>query len=293
MEKGLPSVQLYSIGPDEADHVKTLLTKEAVMAIKNNEAFGMALVEEGEVRAAACARISPETEELLELLSLYVAPACRRRGLGGTLLMELLEESMAATDGSLKGVVATFLPQTEGMAALLEKAGFRFETENLQASFTFSISDLEESPLLTHRSSIPKGFHIRSLENTSDAVLLQLSESLKRNGIDDLSVAEMKQALQTVSYVLLDENLEPHACAIFTDHGRDRICLAQFYAENGSTAVGLAMLQESAKALLGRFSGETVIEIPTLTESSAGLVKKMVPSSQAVKVIRAELDLIG
>ena len=31
---------------------------------------------------------------------------------------------------------------------------------------------------------------------------------------------------------------------------------------------------ESAKALLDRFSGETVIEIPTLTESSAGLVKK-------------------
>ncbi|MCI5934729.1 MAG: hypothetical protein MRZ65_04330 [Lachnospiraceae bacterium] len=53
------------------------------------------------------------------------------------------------------------------------------------------------------------------------------------------------------------------------------------------------MLQESAKALLDRFSGETVIEIPTLTESSAGLVKKMIPSSQAVKVIRAELDLIG
>ena len=58
----LPEVELYSIGPNEADHAAPLLTAEAVEAIKSGEAFGMALVEEGEVRAAACARLLPENE---------------------------------------------------------------------------------------------------------------------------------------------------------------------------------------------------------------------------------------
>ena len=75
----LPEVELYSIGPNEADHAAPLLTAEAVEAIKSGEAFGMALVEEGEVRAAACARLLPENEEVLELISLSVAPAFRRR----------------------------------------------------------------------------------------------------------------------------------------------------------------------------------------------------------------------
>ncbi len=57
MEKEpLPEVELYSIGPDEADYAAPLLTGEAVEEIK----AGMALVEEGEVRAAVCARLFPE-----------------------------------------------------------------------------------------------------------------------------------------------------------------------------------------------------------------------------------------
>lgn len=57
MEKEpLPEVELYSIGPDEADYAAPLLTGEAVEEIK----AGMALVEEGEVRAAVCARMFPE-----------------------------------------------------------------------------------------------------------------------------------------------------------------------------------------------------------------------------------------
>lgn len=46
MEKEpLPEVELYSIGPDEADYAAPLLTGEAVEEIKAGMAFGMALVE--------------------------------------------------------------------------------------------------------------------------------------------------------------------------------------------------------------------------------------------------------
>ncbi|MBO5154916.1 MAG: GNAT family N-acetyltransferase [Eubacterium sp.] len=291
MKQELPEVQLYGIGPDEADHAAPLLTAEAVTYIKNNEAFGLALVEEGKARAAVCANFSPEDEAILEIISLYVAPAYRRRKLGGTLLMELLEAVLSETEGNLKGVIASFMPETEGVEALLTKAGFEIQTDEQAQTFRLPVSELADSPLLKRKKSVPEGYILRSLNGTSDTTLRQLAEELKRNRVDDLSLEEMGQALPDCSYVLLNGKLEPKACAIFHAMGEQGIYLSQFFVADGSTAAGMAVLQSAAKALLDRFPGETVLEIPTLTESSAGLVKKLLPSSKSTGLMRAVLDL--
>ena len=291
MKQELPEVQLYGIGPDEADHAAPLLTAEAVTYIKNNEAFGLALVEEGKARAAVCANFSPEDEAILEIISLYVAPAYRRRKLGGTLLMELLEAVLSETEGNLKGVIASFMPETEGVEALLTKAGFEIKRDEQAQTFRLPVSELADSPLLKRKKSVPEGYILRSLKGTSDTTLRQLMEELKRNRVDDLSLEEMGQALPDCSYVLLNGKLEPKACAIFHSMGENGIYLSQFLAADGSTAAGMAVLQSAAKALLDRFPGETVLEIPTLTESSAGLVKKLLPSSKSTGLMHAVLDL--
>ncbi|MGN0337561.1 MAG: GNAT family N-acetyltransferase [Lachnospiraceae bacterium] len=291
MKQELPEVQLYGIGPDEADHAAPLLTAEAVTYIKNNEAFGLALVEEGKARAAVCANFSPEDEAILEIISLYVAPAYRRRKLGGTLLMELLEAVLSETEGNLKGVIASFMPETEGVEALLTKAGFEIKTDEQAQTFRLPVSELADSPLLKRKKSVPEGYILRSLKGISDTTLRQLAEELKRNRVDDLSLEEMGQALPDCSYVLLNGKLEPKACAIFHAMGENGIYLSQFFTADGSTAAGMAVLQAAAKALLNRFPGETVLEIPTLTESSAGLVKKLLPSSKSTGLMHAVLDL--
>ena len=59
----------------------------------------------------------------------------------------------------------------------------------------------------------------------------------------------------------------------------------------GTNGAGMAVLQSAANAVVDRFSGETVLEIPALTESSAGLVKKLLPASQSTGLMRAVLDL--
>ena len=291
MKQELPEVQLYGIGPDEADHAAPLLTAEAVTYIKNNEAFGLALVEEGKARAAVCANFSPEDEAILEIISLYVAPAYRRRKLGGTLLMELLEAVLSETEGNLKGVIASFMPETEGVEALLTKAGFEIKRDEQAQTFRLPVSELADSPLLKRKKSVPEGYILRSLKGISDTTLRQLAEELKRNRVDDLSLEEMGQALPDCSYVLLNGKLEPKACAIFHAMGENGIYLSQFFTADGSTAAGMAVLQAAAKALLNRFPGETVLEIPTLTESSAGLVKKLLPSSKSTGLMHAVLDL--
>lgn len=288
----LPEVELFSIGPKEADHAAPLLTAEAVEYIKNGEAFGMALVEEGEVRAAACARFLPENEEVLELISLYVAPAFRRRALGGTLLMELLEETMNATDGGLRWVVSSFMPGTEGVEPLLAKAGFRMEQDKQAVSWRLPVADLADSPLLKRPAPVPAGYSLNTLEELPDYCLRQLVQELKENGINDLTAAEMRQALQNCSYILFDQKNQPKACAVFSKAGEDGVYLSQFFTAAGNAAAAMAVLQAGGKSLLAQLPGETVLEIPTLTDSSARLVQKLIPSSQASYLIRAVLELI-
>ena len=287
----LPEVELYSIGPNEADHAAPLLTAEAVESIKSGEAFGMALVEEGEVRAAACTRLLSENEAVLELISLYVAPAFRRRALGGTLLMELLEETMNATDGGLHWVVTSFMPGTEGVEPLLAKAGFRMEQDRQAVSWRLPVAELADSPLLKRPAPLPAGCSLHTLEELPDFCLRQLVQELTENGVNDLTAAEMRQALQTSSYILLDQKSQPKACAIFSKSGENGIYLSQFFTTAGNAAAAMAVLQAGGKALLAQFPGETVLEIPTLTASSARLVQKLIPSSQASYLTRAVLEL--
>ena len=180
---------------------------------------------------------------------------------------------------------------TEGVEALLTKAGFEIKTDEQAQTFRLPVSELADSPLLKRKKSVPKGYILRSLKGTSDTTLRQLMEELRRNHVDDLEPEEMEQALSDCSFVLLNEKLEPKACAILHAMGEQGIYLSQFFTAEGSTAAGMAVLRSAAKAVLNRFSGETVLEIPVLTESSAALVRKLLPASQSIGLRRAELDL--
>ena len=52
----------------------------------------------------------------------------------------------------------------------------------------------------------------------------------------------------------------------------------------------MAVMQAAGRAALKQMPKDTVLEIPTLTESSAKLVKKLLPTGQATSLVRALLD---
>lgn len=289
--ESLPEVELYSIGPNEADRAAPLLTGEAVERLRSGEALGMALVEEGEARAAVCARLLPENETHLELVSLYTVPQYRRRGLAGTLFMELLEELMAEMDGMLEYVTATFDASAEGAEPFFRTIGFEIDEETALADWKMPLAELAGNPLLRRRVSVPAGMYLRTIEKVEDLDLRRLSETLKQNDIADLTVPQMRQALTQASYILFNKDYEPVACAIVSAQDEKHIYLSQFFTANGNTTGGMVVLQAAAYALLDCMPGDVVLEIPTITDSSAGLVKRLIPSSQAAHVYRAVLNL--
>lgn len=291
----LPEVELYGIGADEADYAAPLLTAEAVTYIKNNEAIGMALAEENEVRAAVCARFHPENENVFEIISLYVAPSARHRGLGGTLLMELLERVMAVTDGSVEYVTTEFSSDQEELERLLVKVGFGVTSDEEGKLWTVTLDELADSPLLERGMKVPKDCMLATLANVSDIDIRRLTGILRENGVEDLDAAQMREAMQDVSYVLLDGKQEPKACAVLSAQDETQLWLSQFFAEKGSPAYGVTALQAAANAVLEHYPKEqranVTLEIPTLTASSAGLVEKLLAPKTSFEMRQAVLDM--
>ena len=286
----LPPIEMYSIGPQDVALAAPLLTPEAAEMIRDDEAFGFAIVEEDEVRGAVCARLDPENEICLQLVSLYVVPQYRRRRLGGTLLIELLEACGEAFDGTVARVETLLCPEP-GLEALLKKAGFKLEEDEKGVhSNIVSVSALADSPLMKHKAVLPKGCTLASFENLSPIRIRKLFRTLESAGADYMDLNQLYQALPGVSFVLLDAKGHPVACAVFSG-GTERLCLSQFFTAGGSAAAGMAVLQAAVRVLLEQYA-DARLEIPLLTASSAGLAERLLGGGgERVPLIRAVLEL--
>lgn len=287
----LPEVSIYAIGPEEVEYAASLLTSEAASLIRNAEAVGLALVEEGEICAAVCAGLSPRNETVLEIISLYVAKKFRRRGLGTTLVLELLERMMEATDASLQFLTASYLSNNDALSALFSELGFVIIQEESAISWQLPIGKLMDSTLMKTAATLPDNTALRSLESLSGYDIRQLVQKLEEYQIDMLSAEQIEQAHGEASYVLMDENDEPAVCAIFTVSENCHITLSQFFTVYKNPTPSIEVLQASAKILLEQFPSDAVLEIPTLTGSSGKLVQRLLPDSQAVYLNQAVLDL--
>lgn len=287
----LPEVSIYAIGPEEAEYAASLLTPEAVTLIQNGESFGLALVEEGKARAAVCAGFSPENEEVLEIISLYVEKEYRRRGLGTTLVLELLDYMMEATDASLRYITASYLSEDDALSAMFANLGFEIIQEESAISWQMPVGQLPDSVLMKTSAKLPEGTKLLSLASLSNYHIRQLVQRLEEHNMDILTCEEIEKAHPQASFVLMDEKEEPAACAIFTVAKNMHITLAQFFTVYKNPAPSLVALQSGAKVLLEQFPKEAVLEIPTLTESSSKLVQRLLPDSKAVCLNRAVLDL--
>lgn len=286
----LPPVRLFSIAPRQAEQMAPLLTAEAVELLQAGQAFALAAVEEGEARGAVCARLDPENEICLELLSLYVAPQYRRRQLGGTLLMELLEACGEELDGTVARVEADFSPEP-GLEALLAKAGFQMEPAgDSLCSRVVSVASLADSPLMKRGASVPGGCTLLSLAELPQGQLRRLSQTLERAGVDYITPQRLLSALPGVSFVLLDAELRPAACAIMTGR-EDRLCLSQFFVAGSKPACAVAVLRAAAGALLEQFP-TAYLELPLLASSSARLAERLLGSAgESEPLIHAVLEL--
>ena len=270
----LPEVEIYAISAQDTERLSSLLTKEAAALIRSNEAEGLAIVEENEVRGAICVRISPMEEEVMELISLYVTPAYRRRALGGTMFLEALERGMEATNGLLQMVECSFSSASVEMEGFLRYAGFQIEAVPESAVWRFSLEQAAKGTIFQSQSGSAYG--PVPLSSLSSAELRLLEQTLEKYNVAYLTGEELLEANQEISYVLFDPK-NPSvllACAIWSIDVNRELCLNQFFFVPSDHRAPAVVLNACLQSMQQKFPETTMLVVPTLTPSSARLAQQ-------------------
>lgn len=299
----LGEVQLYYIDNNTIEKVENLFPVSVADEIKTGEAFGLAIEEEGEIKGAMAAAFYTETDHL-EVLSIYVDKESRRRHLGATLLLQMIDTVMEETEGELRAVSMSFLENTEGIRPFLESLGFTMESSEEEGSF-FINRELLENSVLNHRRD-RYGSHNQSNDSANDyrsdnceeilspVSWAAISEYEKKKLYRELEKAEIAYMTLTefiavnneISFVKKDVAGKIKACCIIT--GEEKLVLSQYYSENGNVRNGIEVLFAALSALL-QVKGEWTLEIPCMTKSSIRLLENLIPGAERVGYIRAVL----
>lgn len=287
----LAPVELYAIPPQQADRFGALLTDEALAAIRREEGAALVVAEEGVAQGAVCGQLSREDDRVLELLSLYVAPDHRRRGLGSTLLLELLDFYIERTGGELRRVEIAFTGEQEELSAFLARAGFAFEDIPDTGSWLLPVSALKDTPLMTLGKARAPGYTMLPAGELPDVKLRQLAGLLERHGADYLSAEEYGKILPRLSHVLFNDRQEPVGCALFTRR-EQVVCLSQFFISTTYPALAGPLLYQCGRAAQELLEGDVLLEIPTVTQSSLNLTRRLLGEAARCRTLTgAMLDL--
>lgn len=287
----LPELELYRVEAPQIAKFSPLFTQEAVAELAAGTAIGMIAVEENIACGAICMKLmGDEQEGMLDLLSLYVVPEYRRKGIAGTLFLEMMENVFEATDGMVHYCRYVGEKDAEGVTEFLEQAGFVFEEEELAGAFLTTVKELCNAPLNGFRASLPADYRMVSVPELSALEKKKIFQTLSEAGVAYMAEAELENACQEISYAVFDARREMAACAFFTEHGR-RICLSQFFIKPGPAGEGIKMLQTCVRKAAMQYGEEMQIEIPILTDSSLRLMEKLLGKCRRIPMCKAYFEM--
>lgn len=274
----LPELQLYRVGAEQIDKFAPLFTREAAEEVAAASAAAVIAVENDVACGGICMKLAEGQEELLDLLSLYVVPEYRRRGVAGTLFLETMEEIFDATDGLVHCCRCLGTNDAEGLEEFLAKAGFVTEEEEGAGSFLTSVEKLQTAPVLGYGARLSPGCELIPVEELSALSVKRLFRALSEFSVDYMQESELPAACGEISYVALDAGKEPAACAIFTER-EGRLCLSQFYMKPGASGEVVKLLQTAIQKAGEKYGGDKEVEIPILSDSSCRLMEKLLGTS--------------
>lgn len=290
----------------ENDRKGFVRTEAFLLTAENTEAFFPLLPEEYQTRnpedgvillgAAgedsdgvkyACGAMVLEmlNEDAFLLHWMLTAPQYQRQGIG-TALFALAADIAAELDMQIFCTFSERLPsenteaQTGAMYQFLEKQGFTLQEQGGRA-YRIELGQLAQESIF--RSDRKKVSGIIPLQDVSDRLLTQLNQTLAEHGQQFIGAISGKNAMSDVSLVDVDaEGIQ--GCVIFRRLSENAIELAFLYtSRKGSVRMPL-MLMYAEELLKERFSPQTELIIPCVTEASHKLVSKLIPTAAVTHV---------
>ena len=262
-------MKIYALDKTNIDDFNFLVEYSAAEAVKKDEAYGFCVKEKNAHVGALVGRFVDEKE--FEIMSLYVLPEYRRKGVGEKLLDTLTE----LLDGQDANVSISFAMTTESdkdLCAFLEKMEFD-EYKSLDSHmFSVTIGMLANSKLAGTKA----GSDFICFKDLTKKQLSALEKVKSKGYVPRPSGGFSSVAIETDMSIACFEKDKPVAYVVIEHENDDLLMLSSLYVHDpDQPATLLKLLKSLVYRLTDKYTDDTVLLIPTVTESSERLVTSL------------------
>ncbi|MCL2036787.1 MAG: GNAT family N-acetyltransferase [Oscillospiraceae bacterium] len=219
-------------------------------------------------------------QSVAELLWIYVAPDFRRQYIGSTLFCEMADILEDPYSFDFEGVSCTYSIPNDEVEMFLKSIKFeQWESDNSMGQCVeITLGEIVECDFYKKSVRNPE-ISYRFVAELTDYHMNMLNSDLDRN---DANYTGAPVTWETVvpecSVVMYREN-KPVGCLCVSDGipgGEDNEkFLSVLFIYEKSTAAILGMFRHAGEAALKKFSVETLLKIPVVSDSSMKMVKRL------------------
>ena len=254
---------------------RPLLLPRAADALAEGEPLtALGLTENGLALGAAAGYLD---QGRLQISSLYVAPAYRRRG-GGRLLVETMAKLAAPYAGAMELHFTATREEHETLPPFLAAMGFHEEPDNGENIFLTTLGAAADTPFF---SGAGKKFGT-PLSELNEGALSLLEKAALVSGAPlpegGVTAAGVDRDISVAAF----EGSEPKAFVLLDHSFPGALTLAAVWSASQNPAVLPALLRSAMARTLEKYSPETPLVTQATGSSSAKLVRALLAGAKPV-----------
>lgn len=223
---------------------------------------------------------------VLELDWVYVDKAYRLRGAGSEMLLALIRAG--AQTEELRGIVASYTPEDEGIEPFLRAHGFYATSMDGYKNFVVRLGDFRLQPAV----SVQKNYQLVSLRELPATTVERINQILSSGSIPNVGV-ELPidpEDYRPESMVCMEgENFRG---LWLVEGDEDGLTIPWMCMLPGHSGAAILMMNASLKALAktNRFSTATPVAFASLTPNIEEIIHKLFPHALEQELMIAELS---
>ena len=264
-DKEIPEMEVYALHKSNIDSFEHLVDPSAVEVIKWDEAHGFCVKTDGVHVGALVGRFTDEKD--YEILSLFVLPEYRKRGVG-ELLLETLWEVLDNLEANVKISFLCLSDDESELADFLEKNGFE-EYRNMNSHvFAVTIEELKKTKLFADKVSV----HFPNFNDLTKAQLTALDNLTGAGFVPKPDGGFTSKQIEKEMSAAFFKRGKPVAYAVIERENDDLLILSSLYvSEKEPPATLMKLLRSVLEALDEKYTEDTVLLLPTVNEDSERL----------------------
>lgn len=270
-------MQIGVLQPGDPGVFRSLLLPEAADALARGEPLtALGLTEDGLALGAAAGYLE---NGQFQLISLYVAPAYRRRG-GGRMLVDAL---LGLLPGYADGVVVRFTVTEEehhALARFLDALGFTREDDHGQTIYLTTLGRAMQLPFYKPQPK-GRGTPLCQLGESDLSALMHAAQAaqapLPPGGLRG------EQVEKEVSVACL-ENGVPQGYVIGDTSWPGGLTLSAVWSNGVEPTLLVALLRNALARAAAKYPPETKLAIQTVNSRAAALLQAMLPDAEPISM---------